>query len=72
MDDIKLYHNDLTVAKHNAKQKWRPVEYPALGTDNTTKHDGQTYLIMNDGALYGHLDYQSTKNKTAFITGALI
>ena len=25
---------------------------------------------MNDGTLFGHLDYQSTKNKTVFITGA--
>ena len=46
------------------------MEYPALGTGNTTKHDGQTYLIMNDGTLFSHLDHQSTKNKTAFITGA--
>ena len=25
---------------------------------------------MNDGTLFGHLDHQSTKNKTGFITGA--
>ena len=68
--DLKPYHNDLTVDEHNARQSWRTVEYPALGTGNTIKHEGQTYLIMNDGSLFGHLDHQSTKNKTAFITGA--
>ena len=68
--DLKLYHNDLIVDKHNSKQKWRTVEYPALELGNTTKHHGQTYLIMNDGTLFGHLDHQSTKNKTGFITGA--
>ena len=56
--------------KHNSKQKWRTVEYPALGTGNSTKHDGQTYLIINDCTLFGHLDPQSTKYTTAFITGA--
>ena len=68
--DLKLYHNDLTVDKHNARQKLRTVEYSAFGTGNTTRHDDQTYLIMNDGTLFDHLDHQSTKNKTAFITGA--
>ena len=68
--DLKPYHNDLTVDKHNARQSWRTVEYPALGTGNTTKHEGQTYLLMNDGSLFGHLDHQSTKNKTDFITDA--
>ena len=70
MNDMKLYQNDLTKNNHGSIQKWRTIKYPALGTGNTTKHDGQTYLIMNDGTLYGHLYYQSTKNKTAFITGA--
>ena len=48
------------------------VLYHTLNSGNTTKHDGQTYLIMNDGTLSGHLDYQLTKNKTVFITGPLI
>ena len=61
--DLELFHNKLTVDKHNVQQRWRAVEYPALGTGNTTKHDGQTYLIINDGTLFGHLDHQSTKNK---------
>ena len=56
--NLKLYHNDLMVVKHNAKQKWCTVEYPALETGNTTKHDGQTYLIMNGGTLFGHVDHQ--------------
>ena len=47
--DLKPYHNDLTVDKHNSMQRWRMVEYPALGTGNTTKHEDQTYLIMNNG-----------------------
>ena len=33
-DGMKLYHNDLTVDKHNAKQKWCVVEYPVLGISN--------------------------------------
>ena len=57
MNDMELYHNDLTIDKHGAKQKWRTVEYPAIGTGNTTKHECQTYVIMSDGTLYGHLDY---------------
>ena len=68
---MKAYHNNLTMDKHNVTQKWRTVEYPAIGTGNTTKHDGQTYVIMSDGTLYGHLDYQSNKNKSAFLSGAL-
>ena len=68
-NDMKLYHNDLIKDKYGLIQKWRTVEYPALETGNTTKHDGQTYLIMNDGTLYGHVDYQLTENKTAFVTG---
>ena len=64
--DMKAYHNNLTLDKQSAKQKWRTVEYPAIGTGNTTKYDGQTYVIMSDGTLYGHLDYQSNKNKLVF------
>ena len=71
MSDMKLYHINLTMDKHGAKQKWRTVEYPAVGNGNTTKHECQTYVIMGDGTLYGHLDYQSNKNKSAFLTGAL-
>ena len=71
MGDMKDYHNDLTTDQHDAQQHWRTVEYPAIGTGNTTKHDGQTYVIMNDGTLYGHLDHQSNKNKSAFLSGAL-
>ena len=70
--NLKPFHNDLMVKKHNTRQEWRTVEYHALGTGNTTKDDGQIYLIMNDGTQFGHLDHQSTKNNTAFITGALI
>ena len=70
MNNMKLYHNDLTKDKHGAIQKLHTVEYTALGTGNTTRYDGQIYFIMNDGTLYGHLDYQLTKTKTAFITGA--
>ena len=68
--NLKPFQNEPTVDKHNTKQRWRTVEYPALNTGNTTKYDGQTYLIMNDGTLFGYLDHQLAKNKTAFITGA--
>ena len=68
--DLKLYQNVLTTDKHSAIQQWRTVEYPALGLGNTTKHEGQTYLCMNDGSLFGHLDYQTNKHKSAFLAGA--
>ena len=55
--DLTPFNNNLTVDKHNSQQAWRTVEYPALGLGNTTKHDGQTYLIMNDGTLFSHLDH---------------
>ena len=61
MNDMKLYHNNLTLDKYNAKQKLRKVEYHTLGTSNTTKHDGKPYLIMSDCALYIYIDYQLTK-----------
>ena len=47
------------------------VEYSELGIGNTTKHYGQTYVVMNDGTLYGHLDHQSNKNQSAFLFGAM-
>jgi len=47
------------------------VEYPTIRTGNTTKHAGQTYVVMNDGTLYGHLDHQLNKYKSAFLSGAL-
>jgi len=65
------FHNKLTVDQHGARQHWRTVEYPKLGIGNTTKHDGQTYVVMNDGKLYGHLDYQSNKNKSASLSSAM-
>ena len=71
MSDMKPYHNNLTMDKNNAKQKRRMVKYPTVGTGNAAEHDCQTYVIMGDGTLYGHLDYQLNKNKLAFLTGAL-
>ena len=71
MGDMKAYHNDLTLDQHGAKQKWCMVEYLATEAGDTTKHDGQTYMIMSDGTLYGQLNYQSNKNKSTFLTGAL-
>ena len=56
--DMKPYQNNLTMVKHGAKREWRMVEYLAIGTDNTTKHDDQMYVIMSDGILYSHLGYQ--------------
>ena len=56
---MKPNHNKLTQDQHGATQKWRTVEYPALGTSNTSNYDGQTYVIMSDGTINGHLDYQS-------------
>ena len=70
MKYMELCHQNLMLNKNNTKQKWRTVEYLALGTGNTTKHDGQTYMIMSDGTLYGHFYYQLTKNKSIFLTGA--
>ena len=70
MNNLKLYQNDLTKDKHSVIQKLRTVEYPALGLGNTTKHEGQTYLCMIDGSLFGHLDYQTNKHKSAFLAGA--
>ena len=55
--DMKDFYNDLTDDQHGARQYWRTVEYPAIGTGNTKKHAGQTYMVMNDGTLYGHLDH---------------
>ena len=49
MNDMKLYHNDLTMDKHSAKQRWYTVICPAVGNANTTKHDCQMYVIMCDG-----------------------
>ena len=68
--DLELYQNDLTKDKHGVIQQWRTVEYPAIGTGNTTMHDGQTYLCMLDGSIFGHLDYQNNKHKSAFLAGA--
>ena len=71
MGHIKSYHNDLPLDQHDAKQKWRTVEYPTIGSGSITKHDGQTYVIMGDSSLYCQFSYQSNKNKSAFLTGAL-
>ena len=57
MNNMKLFYDELTKDKHGATQKLHTVEYPTLGTGNTAKYDGQTYLIMNDGTLYDLLDY---------------
>ena len=67
--DLVLYSNVLTTDKHGAVQQWRTVEYPA-NVGNTTKHEGQTYLCMIDGSIFGHLDYQNNKHKSAFLAGA--
>ena len=50
-------------------QHWNTVEYPELENGNTTVHDGQTYLCMIDGSIYGHLDYQNNRHKSAFLAG---
>lgn len=42
-----------------------------IGGTNTTKYLGQTYLIIKDSTLYGHLLYQTAKHKLAFIIGAM-
>ena len=47
------------------------VEYPELSVGNTIKHDGQTYVFINNGTLYGYLDLQSNKNKSVFLSGAM-
>ena len=67
--DLKLYQNVLTMDKHGAVQQWRTIKYPSL-ISNTTKHEGQTYLCMNDGSLFSHLDYQTNKQKSVFLAGA--
>ena len=68
--DLKPYHNKLTVDKHGLMQHWNTVEYPENGIGNTTVHQGQTYLCMIDGSIFGHLDYQNNKHKSAFLAGA--
>ena len=68
--DLVLYSNVLTTDKQGAIQQWRIIEYPKKGIGNTTKHDGQTYLCMLDGSIFGHLDYQNNKHTSAFLTGA--
>mmetsp|Transcript_8302 Transcript_8302/g.9666 ORF Transcript_8302/g.9666 Transcript_8302/m.9666 type:complete len:108 (+) Transcript_8302:165-488(+) len=68
--NLALYQNDFTKDNHGAIQQWRTVEYPALGLGNTTKHEDQTYLCMIDGSIWGHLDYQNNKQKSAFLNGA--
>ena len=69
--DLTLFQNDLTKDKHGTSQQWRTVQYPSIVTAaNTTKHEGQTYLVMSDGSTWGHLDYQSNKHKTAFLASA--
>ena len=68
--DLALYHNVLTIDKHGTVQDWRTIEYPEIGLGNTTKHDAQTYLCMLDGSIFGHLDYQNNKHKSAFLAGA--
>ena len=68
--DLALYNNVLTTDKHGTIQDWRMIEYPEIGNGNTTKHDAQTYLCMLDGSIFGHLDYQNNKHKSAFLAGA--
>ena len=51
-------------------QQWNTVEYPENGIGNTTVHQGQTYLCMVDGSIFGHLDYQNNKHKSAFLANA--
>ena len=53
--DLEQYHNKLTVDKHNAMQHWNMVEYPNFGAENTTVHNGQTYLCIINGSIYDHL-----------------
>ena len=67
MDYNKKLINDST----GAQQDWYTVEYPKDGNGNTTKYTEQTYLSMNDGTLYDHLQHQSNKHKSAFLTGAM-
>ena len=65
------FNNKLIVDSTGSQQYWHFVEYPMLGLRNTSKHTGQTYLIIQDGTLYGHLQYQSNKHKVTFPTGAM-
>lgn len=64
-------NNKLTVNSTGVQQDWCMVEYPELGIGNKTKHTGQTYLIMNDSILFGHLQHQSYKYKSAFLTSVM-
>ena len=46
------------------------IEYPEIKNGNTTKHNAQTYVCVLDGSIFGHLDYQNNKHKSAFLAGA--
>ena len=68
--DLVKYNNVLTTDKHGTIQDWHMIEYPEIGNGNTTAHDGQTYLCMIDGSIFGHLDYQNNRHKSTFLAGA--
>ena len=71
MGDLVDFNNKLIVDSANVQQNWPTVEYPELKNGNTNTHAGKTYVDMYDGTLYGHLDRQLNKNKSAFLSSAM-
>jgi hypothetical protein len=63
------FNNTLTLDKANVQQDWNFVEYPEVGVG--ADKPGQTYLIMKDGTLFGHLAHQGQKQKLAFVQSAM-
>mmetsp|Transcript_30728 Transcript_30728/g.34399 ORF Transcript_30728/g.34399 Transcript_30728/m.34399 type:complete len:939 (-) Transcript_30728:336-3152(-) len=60
--DLKRFNNKLTMNLAKTQQDLKFVEYPEVG---------QTHLILMNGTVYSYLQYQSLKQRTAFVSSAM-
>ena len=61
-NDLKRFNNKLTMNLAKTQQDLKFVEYPEVG---------QTHLILMNGTVYSYLQYQSLKQRTAFVSSAM-